>query len=83
MWEDQILNFIKVLKKDDEEDDTAGVSELMSQTTPTIDEIDECLKTLKMFVSTRPVPSEEMMEWMMRMFSIFSKGLIKKTNETT
>ena len=78
MWEDQILNFIKVLKKDDEEDDTAGVSELISQTTPTIDEIDEYLITLKMFVSTRPVPSEEMMEWMMRMFSIFSKGLLKK-----
>ena len=50
----------------------------MSQTTPTMDEVDKRLQTLKMFVFTRPVPSEEMMECMIRMSSIFSKELIKE-----
>ena len=58
-------------KKSNGEDDTAGVSELISQTTPTIDEVDKCRQTLKLFVFTRPVPSEEMMERIIHMSSIF------------
>ena len=50
----------------------------MSQTTPTMDKADNCLQTLKMFVFTRPVPSEEMRKCMMPMSSIFSKELIKE-----
>ena len=81
MWEDQILSYIKRQKKDNEEDDTAEVSESISQTTPTIDEVDKCLS---MLVFTLPLPSGEMMECMIRMSSIFfSKRTDKgKKNET-
>ena len=72
------LKLHQTVEKDNEEDDTAGISESISQTTPTIDEADKCLQTPEMFVFTRPVPSEEMRECVTRMSSIFSKELIKE-----
>ena len=50
----------------------------MSQTTPTIDEVDRCLRTLGMFFFTQPVPSDEMMECMVRLSSIFSNQLVRE-----
>ena len=54
----------------------------MSQTTPTIDKADKCLQTLKMFVFTRPVPSEVMRECDTHEFYFLERTDKGKKNKT-